>query len=392
MAEDKSQKTEKATPRKRRESRKEGQIAKSQDLYGWVAVLGGSFVIPLLISGVGGRLSDLFTRLPDVIARPETASMNQVTSSLALSVFGLLSVFLVGAMLLSIGVTLAQVGFVFSGKPLKPQPKRIDPIQGFKRLFSVRTAWQAFTGVAKMSVVGLVSIPLLYGVARDLSGDMQFELRSAIAYVASSTLAIVRITAVVGLVIALADYAFQRWRTDKDMMMSKHDVKQETKNTEGDPQVKARQRALRMSVSRNRMIASVGDADVVVTNPTHVAVALRYRPETGAPRVLARGADAVASRIRHEARMASVPIVESKPLARALYASCRVDEEIPRALFEGVATVLAFVHRLRLRPSISGEHLLEVPVTWDPALSDLAAANRTRRRLRGQGSAEEPAS
>lgn len=209
--------------------------------------------------------------------------MHQVTSSLAVSVFGLLSVFLVGAMLLSIGVTLAQVGFVLSGKPLKPQPKRIDPIQGFKRLFSVRTAWQAATGVAKMSVVGLVSIPLLYGVARDLSGDMQFELRSAIAYVAGSTLAIVRITAVVGLVIALADYAFQRWRTDKDMMMSKHDVKQETKNTEGDPQVKARQRAIRMSASRNRMIATVGDADVVVTNPTHVAVALRYRPETGAP-------------------------------------------------------------------------------------------------------------
>ncbi|MDZ7678932.1 MAG: EscU/YscU/HrcU family type III secretion system export apparatus switch protein [Acidimicrobiales bacterium] len=392
MAEDKSQKTEKATPRKRRESRKEGQIAKSQDLYGWVAVLGGSFVIPLLISGVGGRLTDLFTRLPDVIARPEVASMHQVTSSLAVSVFGLLSVFLVGAMLLSIGVTLAQVGFVLSGKPLKPQPKRIDPIQGFKRLFSVRTAWQAATGVAKMSVVGLVSIPLLYGVARDLSGDMQFELRSAIAYVAGSTLAIVRITAVVGLVIALADYAFQRWRTDKDMMMSKHDVKQETKNTEGDPQVKARQRAIRMSASRNRMIATVGDADVVVTNPTHVAVALRYRPETGAPRVVARGADAVASRIRHEARMASVPIVESRPLARALYASCRVDEEIPRTLFEGVATVLAFVHRLRLHPSISGEHLLEVPVTWDPALSDLAAANRTRRRLRDQGAAEEHAS
>ena len=152
------------------------------------------------------------------------------------------------------------------------------------------------------------------------------------------------------------------------------------RNAEGDPHVKARQRSMRMSASRNRMIASVTDADVVITNPTHVAVAIRYQPESGAPRVVARGGDSVAAKIRYAARNAEVPIVESKPLARALYGACRVDDEIPRELYEGVATVLAFVHRLKRRPTVTGEHILEVPQTWDPEMSDLSAARRRRRR------------
>lgn len=385
MAEDKSQKTEKATPRRKKEARQEGQIAKSQDLYGWIAVLAGSFVIPMLIGSIGSRLVNGLGDLRDVMLQPEEAVMNQVAGSLVMSVMLVLSAFLLGAMLLSVLVNLAQVGFVMSGKGMKPKLNRISPLAGFKRLFSVRTAWQTVTSIAKMFAVGLVSIPLLYGVATELIGGLQFDLSTSISYVGSSSLSIIRITAVVGLLIALADYGFQRWKTDKDMMMSKHDVKQEMKNSEGDPHVKARQRSLRLNASRNRMIASVGDADVVITNPTHVAVALRYRPETGAPRVVARGGDAIAARIKHEARMASVPIVESRPLARALYGSCRVDEEIPRELFEGVAMVLAFVHRLRRRPVVTGDHILEVPQSWDPAMSDLGSAHLRRRRGRSKG-------
>jgi flagellar biosynthesis protein FlhB len=389
--EDKSQKTEKATPRRKREARKEGQIAKSQDLFGWVAVMVATFVVPPLVGAIGNQLRHSLQGLREVMLRPDPSVMNEVVGSLVTSVLVLLGAFLLAMAVLSLGVTLAQVGFVMSAKPIKPQSKRINPVQGFKRLFSVRTAWQAATGVAKMAAVGLVAIPLLTGVASDLLGGMQFELTTAISYVGSSTLAIVRITAVVGLAIAVADYAFQKWKTDKDMMMSKTDLKQEMKNSEGDPHVRARQRSTRMAMSRNRMIASVADADVVLTNPTHVAVALRYRPETGAPRVVARGGDAVARRIKLEASEHGVPVVESRPLARALYATCRVDDEIPRELFEGVALVLAFVHRLRLRPSVSAEHLIEVPVTWDPALSELESANRTRRQLRRPGRTAQPA-
>ncbi len=380
MAGDKSQKTEKPTARRKKEARQEGQIAKSQDLYGWVAVLVGSFMVPILVGAIGGRLMNGLGDLRDVMFQPEPAVMGKVALSLAMSVFMVLAVFLVGAMVLSIGVNLAQVGFVMSGKGMKPKFNRISPAQGFKRLFSIRTVWQAVTGIAKMAAVGMVSIPLLYGVAGDLIGGLQFELTAGISYVGSSTLGIVRITAMVGLLIAAADYGFQRWKTSKDMMMSKQEIKQEMRNTEGDPHVKARQRSMRMSASRNRMIASVADADVVITNPTHVAVAISYQPETGAPRVVARGGDSVAQKIRYAARSAEVPIVESRPLARALYASCRVDDEIPRELYEGVATVLAFVHRLKRRPTVTGEHILEVPTSWDPEMSDLGAGRRRRRR------------
>lgn len=388
MAGDKDQKTEKPTPRRKREARREGRIPRSADLYAWIVVMVATFVVPALLGAMAGRLRDGVHGVRQVMLRPEPAVAGQVVVSLTISVLVVLVAFLLATAALGVVVNVAQVGFVVTGKPLKPQLKRLDPIGGFKRLFSVRTAWQAVTGLLKMAAIGLVSIPLLSGVARDLLGGMQFELSNGIAYVASSTLSVVRITALVGLVIAAADYGFQRWRTAKDMMMSKEEIKQELRNTEGDPHIKARQRSIRMAFSRNRMIASVADADVVITNPTHVAVALRYRPETGAPRVVARGGDALARRIRNEAREHSVPIVESRPLARALYATCRVDDEIPRELFEGVALVLAFVHRLRARPAVTGEHLLEVPVTWDPELSDLEASpNTVRRRVRGGGRA-----
>lgn len=378
---DKSDKTEKATPRKRKESRKEGQIAKSQDMYGWLAVLIGSFVIPAMMGSVGASLQGSVEDWRRVIARPEEAVMSEVARQTLLGVGGAITLFLVVAFGLGLLTQLAQVGFVVSGKPLKPQIKRLDPIQGFKRLFSVRTAWQAATGVVKMLAIGLVSIPMLVGVSREMVGGTQFDLSAGLALVGSSTLSAVRIAAVLGVVIALADYGFQRWKTEKDMRMSKQEVKQEMKNSDGDPHVKARQRSVRLAASRNRMIASVADADVVITNPTHVAVALRYEPGTGAPRVVARGADGIAVRIKATARDAEVPIVESRPLARALYASCDVDREIPRELFEGVAMVLAFVQRVARRSIVTAEHIYEVPVSWDPELSDLDSdAGRTRRR------------
>ena len=391
MAGDKSDKTEKATPRRRREARREGQIARSQDLYGWLAVLVGTFIVPALMGSVGGSLAQGLRGLRTVMLRPDEVVMGEVAGGIVMGVTGAVALFLVAAFLLGLVTNLAQVGFVVTGKPLKPQIKRLDPVQGFKRLVSVKTAWQALTGVLKMSAVGLVAVPVLVGIARDLVGGRQFELSIGLGYVGQSTLHAVRLAAVVGMLIALADYGFQRWRTEKDMMMSKQDVKQEMRNSEGDPHVKARQRSLRIAASRNRMIAAVADANVVITNPTHVAVALRYERAAGAPRVVARGGDGTAMRIRAAAREHGVPVVESRPLARALYASCDVDREIPRELFEGVATVLAFVHRLAGRSGIAADHLLEVPMTWDPELSDLdGRAGRDRRRAGRRRSRSKP--
>jgi flagellar biosynthesis protein FlhB len=389
---DKSDKTEKATPRRRKEARKEGQIARSQDLYGWLAVLVGTVIVPVVMGSVGASLQGAMEEWRRVITRPDEAVMGEVARSTVLGVGGALVTFLVVAFILGLVTNLAQVGLVMSGKSLKPQIKRLNPIEGFKRLFSVRTLWQALTGILKMAAIALVSIPMLVGVARDLVGGGQFELSQGLAFVGQSTLHAVRIAAVVGVLIALADYGFQRWKTEKDMRMSKQDIKQEMRNSDGDPHVKARQRSVRLAGSRNRMIASVADADVVITNPVHVAVALRYEPGAGAPKVVARGGDGLALRIKTAARQAGVPVVESRPLARALYSSCDVDREIPRQLFEGVATILAFVQRLAVRTSLTADHLLEVPVTWDPALSDLeSSAGREERRARRRRGRRTPA-
>jgi flagellar biosynthesis protein FlhB len=388
---DRSDKTEKATPKKRREARQEGQIARSQDMYGWIAILIATFVVPPLVGAVGGALTGGLEDLRRVIARPDEAVMGEVAMSMVTGVSGAVVLFLVVAFGLAVVTGLGQVGFVVATKSLKPKLSRLSPKQGFQRLFSVRTAWQALTGILKMVAIGLVSIPMLVGVARELVGGAQFDLPTGLSFLGASTLSAVRVAAVVGIVIALADYGFQRWRTEKDLMMSKQDIKQEMRNSDGDPHVKARQRSLRMAASRNRMIAAVADSDVVITNPTHVAVALRYRRDTGAPRVVARGADGVAMRIRAAARDGGVPIVESRPLARALYSSCDVDHEVPRELFEGVATVLAFVQRLGSRSAIPADHLLEVPVSWDPDLSDLdSGAGRDRRRASKRQSRSKP--
>jgi flagellar biosynthetic protein FlhB len=388
---DRSDKTEKATPKRRKEARQEGQIARSQDLYGWIAMLVATFVVPPLVGGVGAALGDGMQEMRRVIARPDEAVMLEVAGSIVVGVSGAVALFLVVAFALAVIVNLGQVGFVLSTKALKPKLSRLSPKQGFTRLFSARTLWQALTGVLKMVAIGLVTIPMLIGVAQELVGGAQFDLPNALTYLGDRTLDAVRIAAIVGIVIAVADYGFQKWRTDKDTMMSKQEIKQEMRNSDGDPHVKARQRALRLSASRNRMIASVGDADVVIANPTHVAVALRYRRDSGAPRVVARGADGVAMRIRNAAREGGVPIVESRPLARALYSSCDVDQEVPRELFEGVATVLAFVQRLGSRAGVSADHMLEVPTSWDPKLSDLDdPAGRDQRRAARRRSRLKP--
>lgn len=392
--EDKSQKTEKPTERRKKEARKEGQVAKSKEVMGWATLLGTTFAAPALLGGVADALRHHLVVMPDTIVVPDEGTMLGATGeTVAAAVLGLLPMLFAAAAIAVFG-SIAQTGLVFSPKALKPKWNRISPAQGFKRLFSSQSLWQAVLQLGKLVMIGLVSIPVLYGTTRDFIAAGFMDLNAALGILFQQALLLLRLAAGLGLVLALADFGFQRWKHEKDLRMTKHEIKQEMKNTEGDPIIKMRQRSLRMAMSRNRMIASVADADVVIVNPTHVAVALRYTGERGAPRVLARGGDALARRIKEAARSADVPIVRSRLLARALYESCRVDDEIPRDLFEAVATVLAFVHRLRGRPSLSGDLLLELPVTWSDDRGRVAREHRRslrrRRARRGLGGTRPP--
>jgi flagellar biosynthetic protein FlhB len=210
----------------------------------------------------------------------------------------------------------------------------------------------------------------------------------AVVEVASVAVRLVQVVAVVCVLIGVGDYAMKRRDHQKELKMSKHDIRQEHKESEGDPHVRAQQRSQRLAMSRNRMLGAVSSADVVITNPTHFAVALSYDQAKGAPRVVARGADALAAKIREEARKAGVPCVESKLLARTLYRVSRPGEEIPAELYQAVATVLAFLHRVEeTKRSVGAVYGLDVVDTWTPtdgALERISPAQRRRAARRRQ--------
>ena len=241
----------------------------------------------------------------------------------------------------------AQVGLGFSPKALRPKFSRVNPLAGLRRLLSPTGAWELGKQTLKLATVGWVSVHAVQRLVSTLAGGRSLSLQTAAATGAAAALALVRTAAGVGLVLALADWAYQRHRLATNLMMTKQEVKDENRQAEGDPLVKGQIRARMRRLSRLRMMAAVAQADVVVANPTHYAVALVYdRTGGGAPRVVARGAGAVALRIKAEAADHGVPVVEDPPLARAIYAACQIDDEIPRALYLAVARLLAFVYSL----------------------------------------------
>jgi len=383
VAGDKHSKTEAPTPKRKKEARQEGRVVRSEDLVTWATVLVSTIVIPGLVSRTGDALDQVLRDTVEVARRPDVAQLPTLVGRSLISGLGAMVPTLLALAVVAIAGNLAQVGFLLTGKPLKPKLSHLNPIQGIKRMFSVRSLWATLTTVLKLVIIGAVAWAMVRGSAEELLAAPRQSVGSTLARTAELTMALVRATAGAAFVLGLADYAFQRRQQYKDMKMSKEEIKQEARESDGDPHVKARQRQLRAQVSRNRMLASVRDADVVITNPTHLAIALQYDRAAGAPRVLARGADALAAKIRQEAAEAGVPCVEAKPLARALYAVCRVGEEIPPELYQGVATVLAFLHRLgvaegRRRAVRVG---IEVPDTWTPEDGELVRVSPTRRRV-----------
>jgi flagellar biosynthesis protein FlhB len=355
---DKDQKTEKPTPERKKQARRKGQIARSPDVASWVIVIGATYLVPATMGRVYDSMQEVFRRFEDIALHPDPRQASEALGvGLSASLTAVLP--LLGfAAALGLVTTLAQVGFVFSGKSISPSFERVNPLAGIKKLFSTKALWETGKSAAKFAVIGAAAVPAVMGLVRDLVGGPKYELSVVLAYVAEAIVALVRLIAFIALVIAFADYVYQRRQITKNLMMTKAELKQELKSQEGDPMVKGKIRALQRAASRNRMLAAIPDANVVIMNPTHFAVALRYRPEEGAPRVVARGQGHLALRIKGRAQDHGVPIVEAPPLARALYKACEVDQEIPFRLFNAVAKVLAFVHRLKGRVSLSGVFVL----------------------------------
>jgi flagellar biosynthetic protein FlhB len=262
----------------------------------------------------------------------------------------------VGLFVFAILATAAQGGLRPATKALKPDFKKLNPFKGLQRTFGGQAAWESVKSLAKVVILGVVVYNTMQTLIPTLLGATAMPLQTSIGLVADTVLQVIRIAAVTGLVLAFADYFVAKRRTNKQLRMSKEEVKEENKKSEGDPHVKGQIRQRQHEMARSRMMSDVPKADVVVVNPTHVSVALRYDPTKGAPRVVAKGMGVIALKIREVAGEHRVPMVEDVPLARALYGACDIGDEIPAEFFGSVARVLAFIMLLKSKGSAAGVH------------------------------------
>ncbi|MCP5366015.1 MAG: flagellar biosynthesis protein FlhB [Hyphomicrobiales bacterium] len=353
MAEqDDSQKTEEPTPKKRQKAREQGEVARSTEVNNWVLLAGGTAALMFMIPGM---MSDLFG-----LGRSVMANLHQVTldgggmrvlldTALA-TMAGVLGPFFLLMVVLALAAGIGQIGLIWAPSRLKPKFERFDPVKGLKRKFSLNNLVEFTKGIIKLCLVSVVAFGLAIPMMSDIAIVPMLELPQVLDRLHDISLVIAAATVMVMTVIAALDFMYQRYTQYKNLRMTKQEVKDEHKQAEGDPHVKARIRRLRQERAQQRMMAAVPQADVVITNPTHYAVALEYKMETmPAPRVVAKGVDSLAQRIRETAEEHDVPLVENPPLARGLYAAVELDEEIPAEYYQAVAEVIGYVMRLKGR-------------------------------------------
>ncbi len=345
-----SDKTEAPTQRRLDEAREEGQVARSLELNTAAIMLVGALLLKgpgtALVNAIRVLIVTSINTLPTAVINEDSlrTRLFSIVSTIIPS-FGLI---LIGLLLTGVSVTLAQTGFLWAGKKIGFDFKRLNPLTGLQRIFSGSGLIELGRAILKLVLVGWVVYSYLKSQVTALSDLGLMDLASGISKWVdlASTLAI-RVGSAY-LVLAAADYAFQRWRFMRSMRMTKEEIKEDYKRSEGDPFLRGRIRAQQRRMARNRMMSNVPKAKVVITNPTHFAIALDYNPDAmTAPRVLARGAFHVAQKIVDIARQNNVPIVQNVPLARALYKTVEVDQEISPDLYLAVAEVLAYVYRLK---------------------------------------------
>ena len=373
-------KTEAPTPKKKKDSRKKGGRPTSADLSGWATLLACTYAVPSTIGGVQKVVVRALSTVGKLAAQPDPKDVvPALGAALQGGLFALLPILMI-CLLVGTLTHFSQTGLVLSLHPLKPDFKRINPAKGVKKLFSMRSIWETGKQIAKSLAIAKVAQPHIEAIAARLMNHGRVPLRAGLSASVGELVAMIRGACWVVLLIAIVDFGYQRRQYGRDLKMTKQEVRDEMRGSEGDPQVKQRMRALQNSLATNRMMSSIGSATVVVTNPTHIAVAIKYEVGGGgAPKIVAVGTGALAAKIRERAHAAGVPIVESKPLARALWRSCDVGEEIPYVLYEAVAKVLAFVRRLR--GGVLAASALPLPRNYDVERATLdAVPSRGRRR------------
>lgn len=350
------EKTEPATAKKLKDARDDGKVTKSKELTAAFDLIVLFLVLKIFISFVGERLVGIFdyvySRMPDFL-KINSTSVSSVAAShymadILLQMLLTMLPFLLFGFVITFLVSVVQVGWKVTGKPLKPDLNKFNPINGFKRIISKDSLFELLKSIIKIAVIFWVAYSRVKNHKEELFILYEIPLNQAIALIGSVIIDTGLYISIVYLVIGFADFAYQKHKFNEDMKMTKQEVKDEFKNTEGDPQIKGRQRRKMQETSQRRMMHDVPKADVVITNPTHLAVAVKYDADVNAaPVVLAKGEEYVAQKIKEVARENNIEIVENKPLARMLYHNVDIGAEIPPELYQAVAEVLAAVYKAR---------------------------------------------
>ena len=342
-------KTEKATPKKRRDERKKGNVFLSQDAVAVATLLGSCAALWLLAGDIVQEAAGFMTAClaacgSDLPAGEQVAELEH--QGILLLVRTVLPLTLVTA-LCAIVATFAQTRLLVSGELIRPKFSRISPLQGIKRLFSLKSVIDALKGIIKITLLMVIIYISLRGMVEESYKYLYTDLTAACAHLFDCGKSMVVRIAIAFVAVAALDFLYQWWDYERQLKMSKQEIKEEYKQTEGDPQVKGKIKQIQRERAQRRMMQQVPEADVVIRNPTHYAVALRYKPERdNAPVVLAKGQDELALRIVKTAEEHKVAVVENVPLARSLYASTELDQEIPPELYGPVAEVLVYIFRL----------------------------------------------
>ena len=344
-----NEKTEKATPKRRDEARKKGQVARSADLNGAVVMLAGLTALAAAGGMIAGRMREGLTGALTQIASPGIVDKKGVGELLSAAMVdvGLSVAPVFGACLVAgVAASLLQVGFKPSAKAAMPDPKRINPLQGAKNLLGPNALVEGGKSIVKVAAVGLIVFAALAPEIPTLGALVGIEPQQLATRLVDSVKGIAQRAAIAYLFIGVVDVAWQKRRHEKSIRMDHQEIKEEMKQANGSPEVRAAMRRRAAAAARARMMAAVPEADVVLTNPTHFSVALKYDGTKHAPEVVAKGQDLVALRIRETAREHGIPVIPDPPLARALHKSVEVGHQIPEEFFAAVAQVLAYVYRV----------------------------------------------
>ncbi len=349
MAEDQEERTEEATDAKREEFRKRGQVAMTRELGTALFFLAASALVYVSARFFLQNIIEIFHRTMggEMIFILKEGKITEILSFFGYKLLILVSPVFLIAVVLGVAAQVIQTGFLQIEDALTPDLNKLDPLKSISRLFSMKAVADLLKSIVKMiCILGMIYLTLKSEIHQIpyLSG---LDVSQILTYLGQITFKLLLTVGLFMLVLSLADYFFQKWQLEKEMMMTKQEIKDEHKQREGDPLIKARIRKVQKEVATRKMMSEIPKADVVVTNPTHIAVVLKYSDKLPAPQLVAKGADFMAEKIKQMAREHNIPVIENKPLARTIFKTMKIGQVIPRELFVAVAEVLSYVYRLR---------------------------------------------